>query len=284
MAIRRRNSWIACVRNQQRNAPLPPKFRIFDPWTDSARQARLELLRKRRPGANPRSNLPSIPRSREPEGQHREFHRDEFSSHRRHRATSHQRPRCERGFLRSHGDDGGCARRFLPPGRCLPPRRRRHHQCVPDGRRAAHTFVSVPIVRRGRPVSRVGDESTQMLSFHCRSAHLARPFAGSEDEFQREHYHTDFRIHDRRCFRPEHGNHFCTEAICEYIIAHTPIKPVRWYVEGNMSGDKKATAVSFSSVRGKKVTAEVVIARDHLERTLRTSPEAMMGLLEDVDR
>ncbi len=57
----------------------------------------------------------------------------------------------------------------------------------------------------------------------------------------------------------------CTEAICEYIIAHTPIKPVRWYVEGNMSGDKKATAVSFSSVRGKKVTAEVVIARDHLE-------------------
>ena len=68
----------------------------------------------------------------------------------------------------------------------------------------------------------------------------------------------------------------CTEAICEYIIASTPVKPVVWYVEGNMSGDKKATAISFSSVRGKKVTAEAVIFRDLVETLLHTTPEAMM--------
>lgn len=37
----------------------------------------------------------------------------------------------------------------------------------------------------------------------------------------------------------------CTDAICRYIIEHTPIQPESWYVESNYSGDKKATAVSF---------------------------------------
>src|SRR3546814_824300 len=51
----------------------------------------------------------------------------------------------------------------------------------------------------------------------------------------------------------------CTDAICQYLIAHCPTKPTLWFIEGSYSGDKKATALSFANVRGKKVTAEIVL-------------------------
>ncbi|MEP7217893.1 MAG: hydroxymethylglutaryl-CoA reductase, partial [Bacteroidota bacterium] len=69
----------------------------------------------------------------------------------------------------------------------------------------------------------------------------------------------------------------CTDAICRHIVEHAPVKPVVWYVEGNLSGDKKATAISFTTVRGKKVTAEALIPRPLVERGLHTTPEEMMG-------
>jgi hydroxymethylglutaryl-CoA reductase (NADPH) len=65
----------------------------------------------------------------------------------------------------------------------------------------------------------------------------------------------------------------CTDAVCQYIIEHTPIAPQVWFIESNYSGDKKATAVSFSSVRGKKVTAEAVIFKDVVKHILHTTPE-----------
>lgn len=67
----------------------------------------------------------------------------------------------------------------------------------------------------------------------------------------------------------------CTQAICEYILANAPIQPNVWFVEGNYSGDKKATARSFTHVRGKKVSAEVTLPREIVEKVLRTSPELM---------
>jgi hydroxymethylglutaryl-CoA reductase (NADPH) len=68
----------------------------------------------------------------------------------------------------------------------------------------------------------------------------------------------------------------CTDAICRHIVEHIPTKPLAWYVEGNLSGDKKATALSFTSVRGKKVTAECWVPRDLIERMLHTTPERIM--------
>lgn len=67
-----------------------------------------------------------------------------------------------------------------------------------------------------------------------------------------------------------------TEAICRYIAAHTPVRPRSWYVEANMSGDKKATTHSFMSVRGKKVSAEVVLPPDLIEQRLHTTPGALV--------
>ncbi len=58
------------------------------------------------------------------------------------------------------------------------------------------------------------------------------------------------------------------EAVCEFILESSPIKPVRHYVEANFSGDKKASALAFQSVRGRKVSAEVIIVDSLLRKYL----------------
>lgn len=70
---------------------------------------------------------------------------------------------------------------------------------------------------------------------------------------------------------------FCTENICNYILENTPIQPKLWFIEGNSSGDKKATSLSFSQVRGKKITAEIVLPKEIVEKTLLTTPSAMFN-------
>jgi hydroxymethylglutaryl-CoA reductase (NADPH) len=67
-----------------------------------------------------------------------------------------------------------------------------------------------------------------------------------------------------------------TEAILAYIEEHSPVKPQHYFIESNMSGDKKANALAFTSVRGKKVTAEVKIPGDLIKKRLHTTPQAMM--------
>lgn len=67
----------------------------------------------------------------------------------------------------------------------------------------------------------------------------------------------------------------CTDEICKYIVEQCPIKPAFWFIEGNYSGDKKATALSFTNVRGKKVTSEVIVPKIIVEKVLKTTPEAM---------
>lgn len=67
----------------------------------------------------------------------------------------------------------------------------------------------------------------------------------------------------------------CTDAICRTLIPEAPEQPLTWYIEGNYSGDKKATALSFTTVRGKKVTSECILRREVVEKVLKTTPEAM---------
>jgi hydroxymethylglutaryl-CoA reductase (NADPH) len=68
---------------------------------------------------------------------------------------------------------------------------------------------------------------------------------------------------------------FCTAAICRDILERTPVQPGHWFLESNMSGDKKATAMSFLQTRGRNVTAEVLLPRRLVTRGLRTTPERM---------
>ena len=66
-----------------------------------------------------------------------------------------------------------------------------------------------------------------------------------------------------------------TQAVCDLILAESPVPPLRYYVESNLSGDKKASARAFTSARGKKVTAEVKLTGDLISKLLHTTPEAM---------
>ena len=69
----------------------------------------------------------------------------------------------------------------------------------------------------------------------------------------------------------------CTNKICEYILEESPVKPSSWFIESNYSGDKKATARSFSNVRGKKVTTEINIPRKVVQDILKSTPEQIAG-------
>ncbi len=64
---------------------------------------------------------------------------------------------------------------------------------------------------------------------------------------------------------------FCADAICRYIEEKSPVKPVTWYIESGLSGEKMATVNSFLGVRGKKVTAEVIIPAKMVEENLKVS-------------
>ncbi|MDJ1180361.1 hydroxymethylglutaryl-CoA reductase [Roseofilum sp. BLCC_M91] len=68
-----------------------------------------------------------------------------------------------------------------------------------------------------------------------------------------------------------------TDAICQYILRESPVAPQHWFIEANLSGDKKASAQSFSGVRGKKVTAEVTIPAQLVAQRLHTTPEQMVN-------
>ncbi len=67
-----------------------------------------------------------------------------------------------------------------------------------------------------------------------------------------------------------------TNAICNYIIEHSPIKPQHWFIEGNFSGDKKATVAALNHVRGKKVSAEAIISKKVVQNVLNTNSDKIV--------
>lgn len=66
-----------------------------------------------------------------------------------------------------------------------------------------------------------------------------------------------------------------TQAICDFIAKESPVKADYHFVEANFSGDKKASVLSFTTVRGRKVSAEALLSADLVKRRLHTSPARM---------
>lgn len=75
-----------------------------------------------------------------------------------------------------------------------------------------------------------------------------------------------------------------TNAICEDIVARCKIAMKAWYIEGNFSGDKKASFLGLVTGRGRKVSASVTLPAKVVERTLGTSVQAMLdyGRIADL--
>jgi hydroxymethylglutaryl-CoA reductase (NADPH) len=67
-----------------------------------------------------------------------------------------------------------------------------------------------------------------------------------------------------------------TDAICQYLVANSPVSVRYHFVEANLSGDKKATTHSFMTVRGRKVTAEVSVSPTLVTERLHTTTARLM--------
>lgn len=68
-----------------------------------------------------------------------------------------------------------------------------------------------------------------------------------------------------------------TEAMCAHIIEHGPVKPRHWFIEGNFSGDKKASYLGLHMGRGRKVTASIELPDGLIRKCLHVEPEAMLA-------
>lgn len=68
-----------------------------------------------------------------------------------------------------------------------------------------------------------------------------------------------------------------THALCEKIVADCTVPIDRWYIEGNFSGDKKASALGLMTGRGRKVSASVILPAAIIEKTLGTTTQEMLA-------
>lgn len=68
-----------------------------------------------------------------------------------------------------------------------------------------------------------------------------------------------------------------THALCEKIATDCTVPINRWYIEGNFSGDKKASALGLMTGRGRKVSASVVLSAEVIEKVLGTTASEMLA-------
>jgi hydroxymethylglutaryl-CoA reductase (NADPH) len=69
---------------------------------------------------------------------------------------------------------------------------------------------------------------------------------------------------------------FASDAICRCIVDDAPVAPRYWFLEANLSGDKKATLQSLAGVRGKRVVADITLSAEIIRKRLHTTPERMV--------
>ncbi|MDP9408776.1 MAG: hydroxymethylglutaryl-CoA reductase [Actinomycetota bacterium] len=65
-----------------------------------------------------------------------------------------------------------------------------------------------------------------------------------------------------------------TFAACSWLLEHNPTIR-RFFLESNFATDKKASGVNVMRTRGKRVTAEVIVAKDVLSRVMRVRTESL---------
>jgi len=68
-----------------------------------------------------------------------------------------------------------------------------------------------------------------------------------------------------------------TDAVCKHLVSQSPITPKHWFIEGNFSGDKKASHLGLITGRGRKVSASVVIPHAVIAGLLGTDAETMLA-------
>lgn len=145
--------------------------------------------------------------------------------------------------------------------------------CLTESVLRSPCFVFERAAQAGRFLAEVLDDldalraAVASTSRHCRLLNVRPSLLGKEVYLIFEFYPGDASGQNMVTL--------ATQAVCQAILERTSQPPVRWYIEGNMSGDKKATMLAFLSARGKKTVAECVIDASLVKRYLHTTPEAM---------
>jgi hydroxymethylglutaryl-CoA reductase (NADPH) len=67
-----------------------------------------------------------------------------------------------------------------------------------------------------------------------------------------------------------------TEALCRAVLDGCPVQPRCWFIEGNFSGDKKASYLGLITGRGRKVSASVTIPEALVRRCLHVTIDRML--------
>jgi hydroxymethylglutaryl-CoA reductase (NADPH) len=67
-----------------------------------------------------------------------------------------------------------------------------------------------------------------------------------------------------------------TDAVCRHIENTSPVRPRYWFIEANLSSDKKASFQTLMAVRGKRVSADIVIPASMVEERLHTTAKRMV--------
>lgn len=68
-----------------------------------------------------------------------------------------------------------------------------------------------------------------------------------------------------------------TDALCRMIADRCDVPIAHWYIEGNFSGDKKASFLGLVTGRGRKVSASVTLSAAVVEKTLGTTVKDMLA-------
>ena len=66
------------------------------------------------------------------------------------------------------------------------------------------------------------------------------------------------------------------DAVCRHIAENAPVRPRFWFIEANLSSDKKASFQTLITVRGKRVGADVAIPASLVEQRLHTTAKRMV--------
>ena len=146
--------------------------------------------------------------------------------------------------------------------------------CLNEGVSRAPCFVFDSVIESAQFVSwlvsaqEMLQQAVQGTSHHCRLADVQPALIGKE-----AYVLFQFETGDAA---GQNMVTLATDAICQAILREAPHKPVRWYLESNLSGDKKATMLSFVSSRGKTAVAEVLLPKRLVRRCLHTEPEEVL--------
>ncbi len=110
-------------------------------------------------------------------------------------------------------------------------------------------------------------ETVAGTSRYCRLIELRAAIVGNT-----VYTHFDFSTGDAA------GQNMVTlaaQAVCQQVLADTPVAPRSWLVESMLSGDKRASPLPFRAARGRNASAEVLLSAKQVERYWRTDAESM---------